>query len=111
MQTCANSTPDSGAISEGFSTMVQPATSAGATLQAIWFIGQFQGVISAQTPIPSWTMRVVPRMYSQTISFAALMVAFDMHLPRPGLRAARPFDGGAHLGRHHLGEVLVSRSL
>jgi len=33
--------------------MVQPAISAGATLQAIWFIGQFHGVISEQTPIPS----------------------------------------------------------
>jgi len=52
-RTCAKRTPDSGAISEGFNTMVQPAMRAGATLQAIWFIGQFQGVISAQTPIPS----------------------------------------------------------
>jgi hypothetical protein len=34
-----------GAISLGFSTIVQPAASAGATLQAIWLIGQFQGVI------------------------------------------------------------------
>ncbi len=35
----------SGAISVGFSTIVQPTASAGATLQAIWLIGQFQGVI------------------------------------------------------------------
>src|SRR5512139_4250575 len=40
--------PENGAISEGFSTMVQPQASAGATLQAIWFAGQFQGVISPQ---------------------------------------------------------------
>ncbi len=31
--------------------MVQPAASAGATLQAIWLIGQFQGVMKPQTPI------------------------------------------------------------
>ena len=35
---------ENGAISEGLSTIVQPTASAGATLQAIWFIGQFQGV-------------------------------------------------------------------
>ena len=32
-----------GAISLGFSTIVQPAAMAGATLQTIWLIGQFQG--------------------------------------------------------------------
>ena len=36
-----------GAISLGFSTMVQPAAIAGATLQTIWLSGQFHGVISA----------------------------------------------------------------
>ena len=35
----------SGATSDGLSTIVQPAASAGATLHAIWFSGQFQGVI------------------------------------------------------------------
>ena len=50
-----------GAISLGFNTTVQPAASAGATLQTIWFNGQFQGVISAATPIGSLTMRLVPR--------------------------------------------------
>ena len=44
---------ESGVISEGFSTQVQPVASAGATLAAIWFIGQFQGVISAHTPMGS----------------------------------------------------------
>src|SRR5262245_176860 len=34
-----------GATSEGLRTIVQPAASAGATLQAIWFNGQFHGVI------------------------------------------------------------------
>src|SRR5208282_3578318 len=38
---CVNKYAESGAISLGLSTMVQPAASAGATLQTIWFIGQF----------------------------------------------------------------------
>ena len=50
----------SGAISDGFSTIVQPAAIAGATLQAIWFSGQFQGVMNAQTPIGSLRSIVVP---------------------------------------------------
>ena len=37
--------------------MVQPATAAAPTLSVIWFIGQFQGVISAATPTASWRMR------------------------------------------------------
>ena len=56
--------PSIGAISEGFSTIVQPAAIAGATLQAIWFCGQFHGVMKAQTPIGSLTIRVVPRSSS-----------------------------------------------
>ena len=50
----------SGAISEGFSTIVQPAAIAGATLQTIWLIGQFHGVISPTTPIGSRAIIVVP---------------------------------------------------
>ena len=49
----ANSAALSGATSEGFKTMVQPAASAGITLQAIWLIGQFHGVIKPHTPIGS----------------------------------------------------------
>jgi hypothetical protein len=49
--------PDSGAISDGFSTIVQPASSAGITFSVTWFIGQFHGVISAQTPTASRMMR------------------------------------------------------
>ena len=41
--------------------MVQPAAIAGATLQAIWFSGQFQGVMKPQTPADSLTIRVLPR--------------------------------------------------
>jgi len=49
----ANRCTDSGEISEGFNTQVQPVASTGATLAATRFIGQFQGVLSAQTPIGS----------------------------------------------------------
>jgi len=59
--TSAKITPLIGAISEGFSTTVQPAAMAGATLQTIWLSGQFHGVIRAQTPIGSLTTMVVPR--------------------------------------------------
>src|SRR5690606_25376553 len=37
-----------------------PTARAGATLQAIWLAGQFQGVIKAQTPIGSLTTNVDP---------------------------------------------------
>ena len=57
----ANRIPLMGEISLGFRTTVQPAASAGATLQTIWFKGQFHGVISAATPIGSLTIRLVPR--------------------------------------------------
>src|SRR5208337_4067222 len=57
----ASNMPLTGAISLGFRTTVHPAASAGAALQTIWFKGQFQGVMSAATPIGSLTMRLVPR--------------------------------------------------
>jgi hypothetical protein len=44
--------------------MVQPVASAGATLQAIWFTGQFHGVMKPQTPIGSFLISVVPRCSS-----------------------------------------------
>ena len=46
--------------------MVQPVARAGPTLQAIWFTGQFHGVMKAQTPIGSLTIRVVPRSCSNS---------------------------------------------
>src|SRR4029079_9590338 len=54
----ANNIALSGAISLGFSTTVQPVASAGATLEATWFSGQFHGVISPQTPTGS--RRTIP---------------------------------------------------
>ena len=50
-----------GATSEGLSTMVQPVASAGNTLQAIWLIGQFHGVIRPHTPIGSLVTSAAPR--------------------------------------------------
>ena len=55
-----------GAISLGLSTMVQPTAKAGATLQAIWLIGQFHGVMNPHTPIGSRAISVVPRISSNT---------------------------------------------
>ncbi|SIT56066.1 hypothetical protein BQ8794_240273 [Mesorhizobium prunaredense] len=49
-----------GATSEGLSTIVHPAASAGATFIIIWPIGQFQGVINPTTPIGSRTILVDP---------------------------------------------------
>ena len=52
----ANSMALSGAISDGFSTTVQPAATAGTTFSVIWFIGQFHGVIRPHTPTGSWAI-------------------------------------------------------
>ena len=49
-----------GVYSDGLRTMVQPAASAGATLQAIWLSGQFHGVIMPTTPTGSRTSMAVP---------------------------------------------------
>mmetsp|Transcript_13748 Transcript_13748/g.22067 ORF Transcript_13748/g.22067 Transcript_13748/m.22067 type:complete len:208 (+) Transcript_13748:545-1168(+) len=57
---------DRGAISDGFNTIVQPTRSAGMAFRKTWFIGQFQGVIIAQTPIGSLRMRSAPMAYSNS---------------------------------------------
>ena len=85
--TCA----ECGAISEGFSTIVQPAASAGATLQAIWLAGQFHGVISPQTPTGSRTTMVEPSIRSNLNSFSTFSAT--MKWPRP----AGPCIGSATL--------------
>ena len=51
---------DDGVNSEGLRIIVQPAASAGATLQVIWFSGQFHGVIMPTTPTGSRTTIAVP---------------------------------------------------
>ncbi len=67
--------------------MVQPVASAGTTLQAIWLIGQFQGVIMPQTPIGSLTMRVVPRSSSNLKFFSTSMPVVRCMMPIGGLGA------------------------
>ena len=64
-----------GEYSEGLSTMVQPAASAGITLAATWFMGQFHGVMRAQTPTGSCTRRVVPRNSSNLKVFNTSIMA------------------------------------
>ncbi len=70
-----------GATSDGFSTIVQPAASAGATLHAIWLIGQFHGVMKPHTPAGSLTMWDVPR--SSSNSYVRRMLRVVMKWPRP----------------------------
>jgi hypothetical protein len=71
----------SGATSDGLSTIVQPAASAGATLQAIWLIGQFHGVISAHTPTGSRTTSVVPISCSNSKSASILRAVVKWAMP------------------------------
>src|SRR5258705_3873548 len=49
----ASASAEKGVSSDGFSTMVHPAASAGATFRVIIALGKFHGVIAAQTPIGS----------------------------------------------------------
>ena len=70
-----------GEYSDGFSTMVQPAASAGTTFAATWFIGQFHGVISAHTPTGSCTSRVVPRSSSNLKVFSTSIMALMCPTP------------------------------
>ena len=72
----AKTMASSGAISLGFSTMVQPAASAGATLQVIWLSGQFQGVISPTTPIGSLTTSEPPSRCSNS-NFSSVSTIFS----------------------------------
>ena len=84
----------SGAISEGLSTMVQPAARAGATLHMIWLMGQFQGVIMPTTPTGSCTMPVVPRTLSNSNSLSTCRVCFRCPAPTVAW-AARDSHSGA----------------
>ena len=61
-----------GAISLGFKTTVQPAASAGAIFNVIWFKGKFQGVMQPTTPIGSRTTSEWPTFSSYTKARATL---------------------------------------
>ena len=103
----------SGAISLGLSTMVQPAASAGATLQAIWLIGQFQGVIKAQTPTGSRDRRRPSRSSRKGIPVEQLHRGLHVADTKVGLRLAGKAQRRTHLirdgGRHILESRLVDR--
>jgi hypothetical protein len=62
--TSAKSNADRGENSLGFKITVQPAAIAGASFVMICSMGQFQGVISAATPIGSRRIVVGPRRSS-----------------------------------------------
>src|SRR5690606_275499 len=70
-----------GHSSLGLSTIVLPAAMEGATLAAIWLIGQFHGVIMPTTPIGSWTTRAPRTSSSQRKSLSARAAA--LNCPRP----------------------------
>ena len=52
-----SSTASSGASGDIFTTTVQPASRAGASLEASIRIGPFQGMIAPTTPTGSWMSR------------------------------------------------------
>ncbi len=68
--------------------MVQPAANAGTTFAATWFIGQFHGVIKAQTPTGSCTNRVVPRISSNLKVCSTSIMALMWPTP---IRVCDPF--------------------
>ena len=90
----ANRTPDKGAISEGFRMTVQPVAIAGIAFSTIWFIGQFQGVMQATTPIGSLSVISV-FVYSESNSKSrnALMNPSRCQLPAPVCCARARFCG------------------
>ncbi len=73
----------SGAISDGFSTMVQPAARAGPTLQVIWFSGQFHGVIRPTTPIGSLTISALPLTWRNWNVFSTSAIFCRCASPTP----------------------------
>ncbi len=58
--TSASTKALSGATSDGLSTTVQPAASAGATFSVIWLSGKFHGVMAPTTPTGSRTTSELP---------------------------------------------------
>ncbi len=81
-----------GAISLGLSTTVHPAARAGATLQATWFSGQFQGVIRPHTPIGSRRTTESPARVSNSNSLSAAAATPKCAAPS---RACAPWDSFA----------------
>jgi hypothetical protein len=87
-----------GAISDGFSTIVQPAAMAGATLQTIWLIGQFHGVIMPITPMGSLAIRVEPCIHSKRKPSKSWIIRSRCSVPI-GACAERAKASGAPISR------------
>ena len=83
---------ENGASSDGLSTIVQPTASAGATLQAIWLIGQFHGVMKPHTPIGSLRISVVPRGCCETVLLQDRQRGLQMTDAHRRLRLVRQRD-------------------
>ena len=84
---------------------MQPVASAGNTLTAIWFSGQFQGVIRPQTPIGSLTIRVAPRCSSKWKFFSTSIAVLRVADAEADLKAVGERDRCAHLVGNGRGEV------
>jgi len=83
----AKSAEESGATSDGLSTIVQPAPTAGPTFRVTWFIGQFHGVIMATTPTGSLRIQSPgawsPRGSSKAKFLSVSIVFRRCHEPAP----------------------------
>ena len=86
-----------GAISEGFNTIVQPTARAGTTLHAIWLIGQFHGVMNAQTPIGSFVEHGRAAVLLEPVVLQHLDPGHDVAHADRRLRLHREPAGGPHL--------------
>ena len=74
----------SGVNGEGFSTMVLPATSAGAIFQTASVIGKFQGAMAATTPSGTWRLTTFFSGVSSSTSSGSPMhaVSFSQRMQR-----------------------------
>ena len=95
----------SGDTSDGFSTIVQPAASAGATLHATWFIGQFHGVIRAHTPTGSRTSNVEPTCTLELEVGEGGAHGGEVGVAGPGLGALGQRRRGAHLAADQVADL------
>ena len=73
---------------------MQPAASAGATLQAIWLSGQFHGVIRPHTPMGSFRMSVEPLASSNWKLESTFVISKKWPMPAATC-AARDSQSGA----------------
>ena len=84
---------EKGASCGGFRIMVQPVASAGKILTQVWFIGQFHGVMSAQTPIGSRAIMVAPCCSSNLNSRSTSIAVCRCPAPSPTWKPWASEDG------------------